>query len=82
MKYQAQPKIIHSWQIKGTKLTDIWTVNLWSDGHFDCNCPSFSFGPKRFCKHTQIERFWVEDTYGNISNFIKMLKENEKPNIS
>lgn len=66
---------IKHWKIQGTKPFDLWTVSLFEDGHLECTCPSWSWGSKHFCKHTQNKRLELEQVFGSVSNFIKQVKD-------
>ncbi len=78
MIYHSQPKITKEWMEKSSKGNEHWTISLYDNGMFKCNCPSYSFGAKHFCKHTQSKRLETESLYGSVNNYIKMLKEYNK----
>lgn len=72
-KFPAQ-----EWKVKSAKTDNIYTLELWGDHRFRCTCPRFMYHGNQTCKHIQAKRHEIENLYGNIHNYLEMLKERKK----
>ncbi len=74
MIYKKSPKKVKIWLIWDSQNPPIhFDVTLWDDARFTCDCPTYKFKEKSFCKHVQNKRIELEGEYGNVKNYINYL---------